>query len=62
MWVGRNRERAGLMLGVELVKDRETREPDPAAAKYVMQRMKSLGVLTSTDGPFQSAAGLRTYG
>jgi 4-aminobutyrate aminotransferase-like enzyme len=50
------------MLGVELVKDRETREPDPAAAKYVMQRMKSLGVLTSTDGPFQSAAGLRTYG
>jgi 4-aminobutyrate aminotransferase-like enzyme len=29
--------RAGLMLGVELVKHRETREPDPAAAKYVMQ-------------------------
>ena len=30
------------------------RTPHPAAAKFVMQRMKSLGVLTSTDGPFNS--------
>jgi 4-aminobutyrate aminotransferase-like enzyme len=41
----------GLMFGVEFVQDRSTRTPDPLVAAYVMQRMKSLGVLVSTDGP-----------
>jgi ethanolamine-phosphate phospho-lyase len=44
----------GLLIGIEFVQDAETRTPYPAAAKFVMQRMKSLGVLTSTDGPFNS--------
>jgi 4-aminobutyrate aminotransferase-like enzyme/Ser/Thr protein kinase RdoA (MazF antagonist) len=41
----------GLYLGVELVRDRERREPAPAQASYVANRMRELGVLLSTDGP-----------
>ena len=41
----------GLYLGIDLVKDRETREPWPEAADYVANRMKDEGVLISTDGP-----------
>lgn len=41
----------GLMMGVEFVEDRKSRKPDALVAAYVMQRMKSLGVLVSTDGP-----------
>ncbi len=41
----------GLFLGVELVRNRQTREPAPAVARYVVERMKELGVLLSTDGP-----------
>eukprot|EP00457_Paulinella_chromatophora_P005710 gb/GEZN01005727.1/.p1 GENE.gb/GEZN01005727.1/~~gb/GEZN01005727.1/.p1 ORF type:complete len:564 (+),score=46.20 gb/GEZN01005727.1/:29-1720(+) len=41
----------GFLMGVELVLDRQARTPDPAAAAYVMQRMKALGVLISVDGP-----------
>lgn len=44
----------GLLIGIEFVQDATTRTPHPAAAKFVMQTMKSLGVLTSTDGPFNS--------
>ena len=44
----------GLMIGIELVKDRETREPDPEAAQKVMHRLRSDGVLVSTDGPHAS--------
>lgn len=45
---------SGLMIGVEIVQDPETRVPDPLTAAYVMQRMKSLGVLVSTDGLHQN--------
>jgi 4-aminobutyrate aminotransferase-like enzyme len=41
----------GMFLGVELVRDRETREPAPNQAAYVVNRMRELGVLLSTDGP-----------
>jgi 4-aminobutyrate aminotransferase-like enzyme/Ser/Thr protein kinase RdoA (MazF antagonist)/murein DD-endopeptidase MepM/ murein hydrolase activator NlpD len=41
----------GLFLGIEMVADRGTREPNPAVAKYVVERMKNHGILLSTDGP-----------
>jgi 4-aminobutyrate aminotransferase-like enzyme/Ser/Thr protein kinase RdoA (MazF antagonist) len=41
----------GLFLGVELVRDRETRTPAPRVAGYVAERMREAGVLLSTDGP-----------
>jgi 4-aminobutyrate aminotransferase-like enzyme len=44
----------GLYLGVELVRDRETLEPADAEAAYVIERMRQLGVLVSTDGPFHN--------
>jgi len=39
----------GLFLGIELASDRATRAP--AAAAYVVERMKDHGILLSTDGP-----------
>lgn len=44
----------GLFLGVELVKDRETLEPATREASEVIEKMKDLGVLVSTDGPFRN--------
>ncbi len=41
----------GLFLGVDLVCDRQTREPATAHAKYVIERARELGVLLNTDGP-----------
>jgi 4-aminobutyrate aminotransferase-like enzyme/murein DD-endopeptidase MepM/ murein hydrolase activator NlpD len=41
----------GLFLGLELVRDRETREPDGALADYLVQRARERGMLLSTDGP-----------
>lgn len=41
----------GLYLGVDLAKDRATREPDTDAARYVAGRMRDKGILISTDGP-----------
>lgn len=40
----------GLMLGIELVVDGRADMPDAEGAAVVMQRMKSLGVLVSSDG------------
>ncbi|MDH3713019.1 MAG: aminotransferase class III-fold pyridoxal phosphate-dependent enzyme [Gammaproteobacteria bacterium] len=42
---------AGLFIGVELVTDRDTREPATALAGKVVNRMRDEGVLMSTDGP-----------
>jgi 4-aminobutyrate aminotransferase-like enzyme len=41
----------GLFLGFELVLDPETREPAADEASMLVNRMKDLGVLLSTDGP-----------
>ena len=40
----------GLMIGVELVKDRETREPDGALAKALIAKAADLGLLVLTCG------------
>lgn len=44
----------GLFLGIELVRDCDTLEPAEVEASYVSNRMKELGVLVSTDGPFHN--------
>jgi len=41
----------GLFIGIELVKDIRTREPNPDAAFYLVNDMKKQGILLSTDGP-----------
>jgi 4-aminobutyrate aminotransferase-like enzyme len=41
----------GLFVGVELVRDRETREPAGAHASAVVERMRHHRILLSTDGP-----------
>jgi 4-aminobutyrate aminotransferase-like enzyme/Ser/Thr protein kinase RdoA (MazF antagonist) len=44
----------GLYLGIELVRDRGTLEPAAEETSYVVERMKDLGVLVSTDGPLHN--------
>ncbi|MBA2718335.1 MAG: aminotransferase class III-fold pyridoxal phosphate-dependent enzyme [Chloroflexi bacterium] len=41
----------GLFVGVELVRDRDTREPDASLASELVNRAAERGVLLSTDGP-----------
>jgi 4-aminobutyrate aminotransferase-like enzyme/Ser/Thr protein kinase RdoA (MazF antagonist) len=50
---------SGLFLGVELVRDRTTLEPAAAEASAVALRMRELGVLLGTDGPFHNVVKLR---
>ena len=40
----------GLFLGIEMVRDRETREPFPEACSYLVNRARARGVLLSVDG------------
>ncbi|MDF1798643.1 MAG: aminotransferase class III-fold pyridoxal phosphate-dependent enzyme [Planctomycetota bacterium] len=49
----------GLFLGLELVLDRGTKQPATAAARELVQRMRGLGVLLSTDGPFECVVKLK---
>jgi 4-aminobutyrate aminotransferase-like enzyme/Ser/Thr protein kinase RdoA (MazF antagonist) len=42
---------AGLFIGVELVLDRDGREPASGESALVIERMKDRGILLSTDGP-----------
>jgi 4-aminobutyrate aminotransferase-like enzyme len=44
----------GLFLGVELVRDRETREPAADPAERLLERLLARGILLSTDGPDQN--------
>jgi 4-aminobutyrate aminotransferase-like enzyme len=44
----------GLFIGIELVKDRGTLEPAPEETARIANRMKQLGVLMSTDGPYHN--------
>ena len=41
----------GLFVGIEFVRDRETREPAGAEAGIAANRMRDCGILVSTDGP-----------
>ncbi len=44
----------GLFLGIELVKDRNTLEPAGDEASGIVNKMKELGILLSTDGPYEN--------
>jgi 4-aminobutyrate aminotransferase-like enzyme len=50
---------AGLFLGVDLVLDRQTREPAPNQATYVVNRLRERGILAGTDGPHHNVIKLR---
>jgi 4-aminobutyrate aminotransferase-like enzyme/Ser/Thr protein kinase RdoA (MazF antagonist) len=50
---------SGLFIGVELVKDRGTREPATEGAGYVINRMREEGILLGTDGPFHNVLKIR---
>jgi 4-aminobutyrate aminotransferase-like enzyme len=49
----------GLMVGVELVKDRSTREPAPDAARSVVDGLREQGVLIGFTGPAENVLKLR---
>jgi 4-aminobutyrate aminotransferase-like enzyme len=50
---------SGLFLGIDLVLDRETREPAPLQASYVVNRLRDCGILSGTDGPHHNVLKLR---
>lgn len=50
---------SGLFLGVDLVVDRQTREPAPNQASYVVNRLRERGILAGTDGPYHNVIKLR---
>ena len=50
---------SGLFLGIDLVLDRETREPAPLQASYVVNRLRDRGILAGTDGPHHNVIKLR---
>jgi 4-aminobutyrate aminotransferase-like enzyme/Ser/Thr protein kinase RdoA (MazF antagonist) len=50
---------SGLFLGVELVRDRETLEPAAAEASYVANRLREMGILLGTDGPYHNVVKIR---
>jgi 4-aminobutyrate aminotransferase-like enzyme/Ser/Thr protein kinase RdoA (MazF antagonist) len=49
----------GLMLGIDLVKDRASKEPATERAGRVVERCRELGVLMGTDGPYDNVIKLR---
>jgi len=49
----------GLFFGIDLVKDRGTKEPAPHAAKYVVNKMRDSGVLMSKIGQHDNVLKLR---
>jgi len=44
----------GLFVGIELVRDPDTREPAGTLASSVANTMKERGILTGTDGPYHN--------
>lgn len=49
----------GLMIGLELVRDRQTKEPAPAEAKIVRARMRERGILVGVGGIFGNVVRLQ---
>ncbi len=50
---------AGLFLGVELVRDLSTLEPAELEASFLCNRLRELGVLVGTDGPYHNVVKIR---
>merc|ERR1712212_860687 len=44
----------GMFVGIDLVKDRKTREPHTAAAQHVLTRFKEEHILLQSDGPYNN--------
>ncbi len=44
----------GLMLAIEMVKDRKTKEPDPEVTAAVFENCRDSGLILSKSGPYQS--------
>jgi 4-aminobutyrate aminotransferase-like enzyme len=45
---------SGLFLGIEIVKDEDSLEPDTVLANYIKNELRNKNILISTDGPFDS--------
>ncbi|HJQ21232.1 MAG TPA: aminotransferase class III-fold pyridoxal phosphate-dependent enzyme [Gemmatimonadaceae bacterium] len=50
---------AGLFLGVELVRDRETLEPATSETSRTVEVLKDRGILTGTEGPYHNVIKIR---
>ncbi|QPF90764.1 aspartate aminotransferase family protein [Bradyrhizobium commune] len=50
---------AGLFIGLELVRDRETKEPAPELASQLINRLRQRGILIGAAGPFGSTLKIR---
>jgi 4-aminobutyrate aminotransferase-like enzyme/Ser/Thr protein kinase RdoA (MazF antagonist) len=50
---------SGLFLGLDLVLSRDSREPAPQQASYVVNRLREEGILLGTDGPHHNVIKLR---
>ena len=50
---------SGLFIGVELVRDRHTLMPAGEEAAAIVNRMRELGVLAGTDGPYHNVIKIR---
>jgi 4-aminobutyrate aminotransferase-like enzyme/Ser/Thr protein kinase RdoA (MazF antagonist) len=50
---------SGLFLGIDLVHDRDSREPATEQADYVVNRLRECGILAGTDGPHHNVIKLR---
>ena len=49
----------GLFIGIELVRDKNTKEPADIESKQLVNRIKDKGVLLSVDGPFNNVIKLK---
>ena len=50
---------AGLFIGLELVRDRETLQPAPEETSYLVNRLREYGILTGTDGIYHNVVKLK---
>lgn len=50
---------SGFFIGVELVRNRNSREPATVEAERVVNRMRNQGILLGTDGPFHNVLKIR---